>query len=66
MSNSSLGSEHSEVVEVDSLLLEVLIMLKRVRSRVELIVGGTMRLLEAGVLLILALAALKHSTEVDS
>jgi hypothetical protein len=63
--HSGFGSVHPDVVEVDALPLEVVVVLEGHGSGVELVVGRPVALFEAGVLLVLALAALEHPAEVE-
>ena len=59
------GFELSDLFQVDSLLLEVVVVLEGHVSRVEVVVGGTVSLLEAGVCLVSTKSALHHSSEVN-
>ena len=61
-----LGFEHFDFGETDSLALKVVIMLERGVSGGEVVVGGTVVLLEARVLLSLTQHALQHSPEVEA
>ena len=65
-SNSSLGSVHSNITKVNTLFLEVVIVFKRQVPGVEMAVRRAVSLFEASVFLILTLATLEHSTEIDS
>jgi hypothetical protein len=62
---SVLGFKLSNLLEADSFLLKIIVVLKGHVSRVEAVVRGTMGLLETGVFLVSIESALKHSAEVN-
>ena len=66
LDNSCLGLEHADLLERDLSALEVVIVLKRHIARSELVVWGTVALLEVGELLSHTHLALHHATEVPS
>ena len=57
-------SELSNIIDVDSFLLKIVVVLERHVSGVEMVVRRTVGLLEAGVFLVRSLLALQHPAEV--
>lgn len=57
-------SELSNIIDVDSFLLKIVVVLERHVSGVEMVVRGTVGLLEAGVFLVRSLLTLQHPAEV--
>lgn len=62
---SAVGFKLSNLLKADSFLLKVVVVLKGHVSRVEIVVRGTVSLLETGVFLVSTESALEHSAEVN-